>query len=459
MNTAIKIFTISMTGNKNYVCKVDNRRFATSDALRQHTSSSHGGDRAKPASKRASRRSKRGGGGGGIAPVATGSGGFGQYKATNSVRLSGVERWRNFDLASGESGTKIVLFRHDELPRLGLSASGFDRIIYHSLSIEVVSKASTATGGGYVAAFIPDPCYERPDILMAAATPGAVSKKWWESALVKAMVPKTKLYTSPSSEPRISSPGIFIFVIDGKPTNSVNITLNVRWDVTLSIPSLEKFADEPGEPLELVTQNFATIQQNTRDLYILPANDFSKSYDQMPIAGSMYILPSLVSIEYKEGTGDTGTYRCSMVKFEQATDGMRATLYSDDKTAAKQKWQSDLTTQVALPPFSVLKLWKKAGPAPPAMLTQKSPESETSTGAKSEEQLNSSETISNQTLGVLIDSLKRLETRLEGLEIASVISRLEKPTSLASSICLAKATLSRSSSMELIKSPYEEIGE
>lgn len=131
-----------------------------------------------------------------------------------------------------------------DFARLKGIAKSFQRIKWVELSFEVHMQNSSATPGGYVAGFVPDPedSFEgsEDDLNRLTSSPGSKTQKMWESCFVKARPPKTLLFTSSSVEPRLFSPGQFILLTDGETSaTDSSCTVFVHWKVSLSVPSVE----------------------------------------------------------------------------------------------------------------------------------------------------------------------------------------------------------------------------
>lgn len=164
-----------------------------------------------------------------------------------TFRCSGSDRLFHVDDISAFKPTTIPIsspITAQSVPRLEKISEAFQRIRYVSLKMRVVPQVSTATSGGYVAAFVADVADTIPDsqfgLSKLTSQAGAQTKKWWETATVSAYLSNDLLYTSFSpQDPRLSSPGKFVLAADGISSQRGSMTVYLDWDVLLSVPSLE----------------------------------------------------------------------------------------------------------------------------------------------------------------------------------------------------------------------------
>jgi len=298
------------------------------------------------------------------AVVSQSTAGYSNYSSSDNLTMRGVERWKTINVTSGASDGNLLTeyFDHSLVPRLKLCASMFERVRYKQLAFEVVSKAPTSLGGGYVAAFIPDPDLSHaPSVGSAAASPGAVSKKWYESSIVRARVPQQLLYTSNGTDKRLSVPGVFVVYVDGPPNGAVSITINVHWSVELSVPSIEPSAADAA-PEELTVKGDLYFISGTSNLS-MPVGGPNSTYQLFGVRsipeGAIYRLPYVGGLEYAEGTGDTGTARWTAVKIIPVTgSGADASVLQAMKDPANPLsvvWQSSVATQPVVVSGTVLK--------------------------------------------------------------------------------------------------------
>lgn len=130
------------------------------------------------------------------------------------------------------------------LPRLEKLSDAFQRIKYKRLAFRVVPQISTATSGGYVAAFVNDVTdrFTKGEKGLAKLTSmqGSKTCKWWENTTIVPPTSDDLFYTSGSAnDPRWSSPGKFVLGVDGKANQIGSLTVFLDWSVELCIPSLE----------------------------------------------------------------------------------------------------------------------------------------------------------------------------------------------------------------------------
>lgn len=243
-----------MTNGKNIVCNLCSRHFKSNAALLQHRSASHGGRTAvlvstgnasnKPMARRPARRARRKNAGGiGSAPVSTAMMITGSQ--SDSAQLRGVDRIAQIDdVSKFTSGQEVVnvLIVPALFARLKTVALAFQKVTYLNLRFRVEPQISTATSGGYVAAFVRDPADEVPKnntLAYLTSQQGSKTTKWWAESVVTTSLTKRVYYTSDGVEIREYSPGRFVLAVDGKATQTGNLTVFCEWSVTLSSASLE----------------------------------------------------------------------------------------------------------------------------------------------------------------------------------------------------------------------------
>lgn len=217
---------------------------------------------------------------------------------SDTTHISGTDRFAHIEDISTLKALSVPLqlvFSSTSIPRLGKVASVFQRIKFHKLTFRVVPQVSTATSGGYTAAFCSDPDDHFPDsesgLAKINSQKGARTCKWWETATVPAPSKPDLLYTSFSEdEPRLGSPGSFVLGVDGRSTQSGSLTVYVDWSVTLSGPALEDDsakaipaalfslwtkAGESGVWALLNPNNYSSLSQDARVAFKgVPANSY-----------------------------------------------------------------------------------------------------------------------------------------------------------------------------------------
>jgi hypothetical protein len=180
-----------------------------------------------------------------IAPVAVGlPNSFSSSSRQRSVRMSGYDRLTHIEDASAFTFGSVVfdqVLNTSVLPRLQTASRAFQRVHYHSITVCVDTMAPTSVSGGYVAAMVRDASEVLPDDPQAfiTAQDNSIAAKWWQEGMTRETRFPDLFYTSPGDDPRLYTPARFILVCNGKANQTTPITINVKWDVTLSEPSLE----------------------------------------------------------------------------------------------------------------------------------------------------------------------------------------------------------------------------
>jgi hypothetical protein len=168
---------------------------------------------------------------------------------------------------------------------------------------------STA-GGGYVAAFIEDPLDEDTSFDAIQGTHGAVMAKWWEHSMINVAKPaKDLLWTSLGENARLYSPGKLVLTAVGSNDATVNVSVLCKWEVELSVPSLEE-ADAPITEY-ITTQSLFTNQLEHLDNIIHIKDLFDGQFTP-----NMVLQTNVpFAIDYRLGSGDVtkADYNCLYV--------------------------------------------------------------------------------------------------------------------------------------------------
>lgn len=168
-------------------------------------------------------------------------------QSTNKTVVSGSDRVFHVDDVSIAKDRGIVLditINPSLILRLDKLAGAYQRIKYHRLVFKVTPYLNTATNGGYVAAFVPDANDKVPEtnfgLSKLTSQQHHCVAKWWQNGVVSVGQLPDLYYTSPSvQEMRWYSPGRFVLMCDGTPSQRGSLTISLDWHVTLSEPSLE----------------------------------------------------------------------------------------------------------------------------------------------------------------------------------------------------------------------------
>lgn len=267
-----------------------------------------------------------------------------------TVTIVGEDRLSTLTIASGSAAYSNVMINPGASARLKTLCRAFQRIKWLSVTAVVTPQASTSVSGGYVAGFINDPEDSLVTAPQLSASQGSVTKKFYESAVVR-MPPKSdKLYTSIGEDPRLSTPTVFWFITEGPPTSDVTVIVTLNWKIQLSEPVVESVVDGSFE-----LQGTLVSKQSNYNLVFKPRNstaqieDFS-SYIPSSIRNlegmHFFRVPTFV-IENYEGTGDTGTNQMHFVVYRTADKKL---YYSENGSTINQTvWQSNVAVQVVVP--------------------------------------------------------------------------------------------------------------
>lgn len=269
----------------------------------------------------------------------------------NSITVTGEDRLFALDIKKGASVFSNVDVSSGASQRLGTIARAYQRIRWNSVTVIVTPQASTMTNGGYVCGFIMDPEDRTITARDLSASQGSMTKKWYESAVVKMPRKTDLLYTSPGEEPRLSVPASFWIVGEGAPSSDITIIVTFLWNVTLHNPTLEDINN-----LSFTMKGEVRGKQDNWNLLWFPSTsspgqeDFSSLMPEgvRALSGDHFFRVPTFTIEYSEGTGDTGTIQCHFLVYRSGDK--RGYYSSNGRDVITIKWQGDVeANQVLIP--------------------------------------------------------------------------------------------------------------
>lgn len=336
-----------VTRAKTHICPHDGKRFATQRGMEQHCCTVHSGSKAAQTPRR-----RRGGGRG------SGNGALGTDIAPsrippppgNSISLSGEDRILSKDIAKDSSILQSVPIDVGMSGRLNTIAKAYQRVRWLSVEVIVTPQASAMTNGGYVCGFIMDPTDKHITADVLSATAGSMTKKWYESAVVRMPHKPDLLYTSDSEEPRLSEPARFWIMSEGKPSSPLTLIVTCKWKIRLMNPTLE---DRSSDSFVLVgdlrskkanynLSYFPHCSQN-------PQDDFS---GQIPdrlktIPGDHYFRVPTFTIEYEGEAKEILSDQMHYVVYNVADK--KAYYSSDGKNKNTTTWAAAAESQYVVP--------------------------------------------------------------------------------------------------------------
>lgn len=358
-------------------CNVCGKKLADRAKLQAHVRSAHPAsvarlypDGSRTANSQGAPPAMRGGGGRPAvagAPVAYPR--VVSSEATESTRMHSTERFGSKTLARNAltSGGVIfdVIFTPDACPRLSRIATLYQRVQYHQIRFDLIMQNPTTARGGYIAGFIADPAETQVTVAALMSNKNSVMAPWYQSSTIVAEFRRADVfYTDPevAGSPRWYSPGTFWALVDNAPADSISAVLTVTWDATFSVPTAEK---APGVPKEIRALVNLWSQKGTAYLRSESGqqNAATDSFDPPPPKKSIYRLPFPISIEYKEGGGDTGSWPMHFLYMEKP-DGdplwypryRNQSLVNTAIAGTQVVWQSDVQEALLLPSGTVLTL-------------------------------------------------------------------------------------------------------
>nr|QXN75340.1 MAG: RNA-dependent RNA polymerase [Grapevine-associated bunya-like virus 2]QXN75417.1 MAG: hypothetical protein [Grapevine-associated noda-like virus 2] len=168
-------------------------------------------------------------------------------QAKSAMLVSNTDRLIQLTLPKGASkGSNIYdqVITPSIAARLRTQASLFQKIRYSKLEFEVQTQTPTTNSGGYVVAFLHDPQMEigtgEGALRALTAVQGTRTSKFWQSTVMNVATTSQEYFTLNGQDIRLFSPGRFVVLSDGPPTEDVSITIIFRWTVHLTRPALQR---------------------------------------------------------------------------------------------------------------------------------------------------------------------------------------------------------------------------
>lgn len=131
--------------------------------------------------------------------------------------------------------------------RLRTQASLFQKVTYARLRFEVQTQTPTTNGGGYVVSFLHDPQMDigtgEAALRALTAVQGTQTSKFWQSVDMSIQTTSQQYFTLNGNDVRLFSPGRFVVLSDGAPTEPVAITILMHWTVGFTRPALQRLVN------------------------------------------------------------------------------------------------------------------------------------------------------------------------------------------------------------------------
>lgn len=270
----------------------------------------------------------------------------------NTITVSGEDRLASFDVKANQSVFQNFQITPGSSQRLETISRAYQRIKWNSVTVIVTPQASSITNGGYVAGFVMDPTDRSVTAVELSSTQGAQTKKWYEGAVVRMPKKTDLLYTSPGEDPRFMIPSTFWIAGEGTPSSNITVVVTILWNITLSVPSYENVSSSSfvmsGE-VRGKTDNYdlAWYKNGTDPNYTADVSSLIPAHLKLQTGNHFFRVPTF-NIEYKEGTGDTGTIQAHFLVYK--TDDKKFYYSSNGREIFTEKWQSDVqANQVCVP--------------------------------------------------------------------------------------------------------------
>lgn len=263
--------------------------------------------------------------------------------------------------------------------RLANLAKAYQRIRWDMVQVIVTPQVSVTTNGGYVAGFVMDPDDRAVTARQLSSVQGSQTKKFYETCVLKMPPKRELLYTSGGTDARLSTPAIFWMITEGYPSVNVPVVFTMKWRVTLSEPTVEPAVDQ-----SFVLEGKLLPKQDNYNLQYQPpvgsaTDDCSAAFPlsiQNRKDDSYFRVPTFL-IEYKEGTGDTGTVQAHFIVY-RPTD-KRCYYSASGEKIDQTAWQGDVNIQVVVPCGTFMKYEGSGNPCGGVSVTSPQSASPTST--------------------------------------------------------------------------------
>lgn len=196
--------------------------------------------------------------------------------------------------------------------RLAKASAMYQRVIWDSLWFEVIMQTPTTTPGGYACTFVRDPTdkYETgaESYSRLISNQGTKIQKMWENCQVRMPGRRDLLYTSTDTEPRLYSPGKFVFMVDHPAgTAPADVSIYAHWRVRLSDPTLEEASEEIRALTSIVAVGVAPEAGQTSrtqlvtggsppNVIFLPSLFGGETEDYTELVGETFKFPQTVSL-------------------------------------------------------------------------------------------------------------------------------------------------------------------
>lgn len=148
--------------------------------------------------------------------------------------------------------------------RLQTQASLFQKIQYRSLRFEVQTQTPTTNSGGYVVAYLHDPQMEvgtgEAALRALTAIQGTKTSKFWQSTDMNVKTTQQEYFTLQGNDIRLFSPGRFVVLSDGAPSEAVSITILFHWTVGLTKPALQRLVNRLPQAVVMNTGLYSSAE-------------------------------------------------------------------------------------------------------------------------------------------------------------------------------------------------------
>nr|UYL94323.1 MAG: putative capsid protein [Inari permutotetravirus]UYL94327.1 MAG: putative capsid protein [Inari permutotetravirus]UYL94329.1 MAG: putative capsid protein [Inari permutotetravirus] len=335
---------------KTHICSHDGRKFTSAQALRNHQAAVHCVPAVANSKTRGrQRRSRRGNRNGGslssdIAPTRV------PVPPGQNITVTGVDEIGNLDVKQGGSLIHSFNITPGLANRLSNLAKSYQRMTWLNVKFVVSPLVSTVTNGGYVAGIVLDPDDQHVTARDLRSTQGSQTKKWYQDAVVRMPRKTDKLYTSSGDEARFSSPGSFWICSKGAPSADLSITVTMEWTVMFENPTSE----EDGSLSIIMDGQLSSVGGKSYMAYFPPCKTTGVEDVSPIIPPSLLLLPGkhffrvpTYTVEYSEGTGDTGTIQMHFIVYDTSDKHMHFS--EDGKTLNAAVWQAGVDNQVLIP--------------------------------------------------------------------------------------------------------------
>jgi hypothetical protein len=128
-------------------------------------------------------------------------------------------------------------------PRMQTQSRLFQKWQVKRFTFTAQTQISTAVNGGYVMAHLRDPTMSigtgEDALRNLTAVQGSQTSKNWQSTVLHVGAWEQSLFTANGNDPRLTTAGRLVMLVDGPPSVDMHITVTLSWTAYFSYPALQ----------------------------------------------------------------------------------------------------------------------------------------------------------------------------------------------------------------------------